>query len=648
MSDQQVTTRESISLAIKDSIRSFYRKHEKMKINDMVMWAEEKYGIPFLPATMRTILFPKHKKPLLWTAPQFSLPERKRERPPNWPELELELAKWYASSTTPPKGQDVKEKAIDLWRELAPKHYIGQEQPSFGDSWRDKFKKRHGFKLGMVLVQDYLVENRAPSVIGEATNTNILWDVGDEKGGIRVTRSPSSEYKATHPKARSYQVWAACSVPKLARQSPFGHMIADSLQDVLADIGSFNNTVSLSQETTKRQSETSTWLIEPIGNQLQDSPFEATSSFWHPTMSPPLNLQRISSQFHVAIDDASRYNISMCVTNTKVPELTLSSRCSKSRRRTPRIFGNKIKRRRIQDATFPDLQFLPNLCDLHHNREIYEGISNLLRMASYGKQTISSEFVECIIKALVSAVNVPVSRQALCRYHKDVSNEIESNRIASMEALGLLQSAKTLQLQEWSELERDLLFDLFVRLPSQDPEAEEISGHESRRAIEDFRVEASSCAVSPRTKSTATHVKRRRKSSIFSKRSKYGRIDICSLTEFGIGLPETYDYTAEVVWTVPANELGSAQIRFFLSQNITRERSILMTPMISVRPIRPKDSKIFQIAAFGTAEALVDMILAGEASLADRDEEGRSLINVGVLKLLRAATDIVVVCNLPF
>jgi hypothetical protein len=56
--------------------------------------------------------------------------------------------------------------------------------------------------------------------------------------------------------------------------------------------------------------------------------------------------------------------------------------------------------------------------------------------------------------------------------------------------------------------------------------------------------------------------------------------------------------------------------------------------------MRPKDSKVFQVAAFGTVEALVDMVLEGEASLADRDEDGRSLINVGVLTLCETDTDI--------
>jgi len=161
MSAPQATKREPISLAIKESIRSFYQAHDKMKVSDMVLWAQEKYEIPFLQATMRTILFPKQKTLPLWTTPHSFLAKRKRERPPYWPELELELANWYISSITPPKGQELREKAVERWRELAPRHYVGQKQPSFGDSWRDKFKSRHGFKFGLASIQENNMKNKA-------------------------------------------------------------------------------------------------------------------------------------------------------------------------------------------------------------------------------------------------------------------------------------------------------------------------------------------------------------------------------------------------------------------------------------------------------------------------------------------------------
>jgi hypothetical protein len=173
-----------------------------MKVSDMVLWAQEKYEIPFLPATMRTILFPKQKNPPLWAAPKSSLAKRKRERAPSWPELELELAKWYKLSATPPKGHELREMATELWYQLAPKHYVGQKQPSFGDSWRDKFKSRHGLKLGSASTPEKIMENEVGSLTGRATNTDNLQDSYDVTAINRVTRCQNCEYKITHSKAR--------------------------------------------------------------------------------------------------------------------------------------------------------------------------------------------------------------------------------------------------------------------------------------------------------------------------------------------------------------------------------------------------------------------------------------------------------------
>jgi hypothetical protein len=200
MSVPQATKREPISLAIKESIRSFYQAHKKMKVSDMVLWAQERYEIPFLQATMRTILFPKQKNPPLWTAPCSFLAERKRERSPSWPELELELSNWYRSFITPPKGQELRGKAVELWRELAPKHYVGQKQPSFGDSWRDKFKARHGFKLESASIQESNMENKATATV-RATITDYTQEVHDEVAVNCVNRYPNSEYMITNSRA---------------------------------------------------------------------------------------------------------------------------------------------------------------------------------------------------------------------------------------------------------------------------------------------------------------------------------------------------------------------------------------------------------------------------------------------------------------
>jgi hypothetical protein len=67
MSNKHATKREPLSLAIKESIQLYYKENENLNINDMVSWAEHKYGLPFLPATMRTIIFPKPKKSPHWS-----------------------------------------------------------------------------------------------------------------------------------------------------------------------------------------------------------------------------------------------------------------------------------------------------------------------------------------------------------------------------------------------------------------------------------------------------------------------------------------------------------------------------------------------------------------------------------------------------
>jgi hypothetical protein len=181
MSSNHATKREPLSLAIKESIRLYYKENENLNINDMVSWAENKYGLPFLPATMRTIIFPKPKKSPHWSTSTTHASNRQRDRAPNWPELEIELAKWYTSQSSPPKGQEMKEKANELWRELAPKHYIEQKQPSFGDSWRDKFKERHGFKYKKPPVENSV---RLPDVSSGAGQTlDKSMDVDDEVAG---------------------------------------------------------------------------------------------------------------------------------------------------------------------------------------------------------------------------------------------------------------------------------------------------------------------------------------------------------------------------------------------------------------------------------------------------------------------------------
>ena len=56
--------------------------------------------------------------------------------------------------------------------------------------------------------------------------------------------------------------------------------------------------------------------------------------------------------------------------------------------------------------------------------------------------------------------------------------------------------------------------------------------------------------------------------------------------------------------------------------------TLRLTPHLTYQAMRPNDSKLFTIIATGTVEDLTNALELGAASLTDRDEEGRSLLNV--------------------
>jgi hypothetical protein len=51
-------------------------------------------------------------------------------------------------------------------------------------------------------------------------------------------------------------------------------------------------------------------------------------------------------------------------------------------------------------------------------------------------------------------------------------------------------------------------------------------------------------------------------------------------------------------------------------------------PKITYQAMIPNDSEVFQIIASGQVEKLIEALDVGSISLTDRDEEGRSLLNV--------------------
>ena len=56
--------------------------------------------------------------------------------------------------------------------------------------------------------------------------------------------------------------------------------------------------------------------------------------------------------------------------------------------------------------------------------------------------------------------------------------------------------------------------------------------------------------------------------------------------------------------------------------------TLRLTPHLTYQAMIPNDSKVFTIIATGTVEDLTNALELRAASLTDRDEEGRSLLNV--------------------
>jgi hypothetical protein len=405
---------------------------------------------------------------------------------------------------------------------------------------------------------------------------------------------------------------------------------------------------NVNQKNTACQSESySTQLIPSLRKEPDNNTFEIISSSRHHTISPSLDSEYMWPQLQVAGDGAKSSGFSACVRNSEVTQVAGSSGGGKTRRPFSGAVGNQNKRRRISNATSPDFHTIPLLYEPECSRYVSECILNLIRMAPNGQGQVSYHLVRSIVNTLSSEVEAWNSfnlrkfhRRASSSYLKIVRNRIESNRIASMEALRLLQSAEIFkiqrpQLKEWSKWESEALFDPLINLPSWDCEPEEPC-RIATSSWNDSEANATNYAVLFQHNQIPTHVPRKRRDNIVSIHSKLGRIDIRVSKLSTSRIPEVSNSTAEVTFT----PTGAAQLRFSLQQQVTQEASILLTPTLSIRNTIPDDSEIFEIAAYGTVEKLWEMFSCGKASPLDCDTNGRSLINVSIrLPLTRIVTE---------
>jgi hypothetical protein len=311
----------------------------------------------------------------------------------------------------------------------------------------------------------------------------------------------------------------------------------------------------------------------------------------------------------------------------------------------PNAMGRRGNRYRAHASNSVNIHAPALAPDAQLSRQMGECISNLFSKATHSGQSIPSSYVQYIIETLASEIGKPkspdtqeMSRGTLSRYDSAAFYKINSTRRASIKALRLLQLAESFKIQapahrEWSDWESEVSFNMFVRLPSSDLDSDDCNESIGGRAKDVTLDVVRRRAISPRIGPPSSKASRHCEATFFSMASKFGRVDIRTATYSTTRLSDVFDYTAEVVLTLPARRNRPAQIRFLLSQQVTPELNTTLTPMLSARQMIPDDSEVFRTAATGTVKALRDLLCARKASLSDCDSKGRSLINVSISEI---------------
>ena len=88
--------------------------------------------------------------------------------------------------------------------------------------------------------------------------------------------------------------------------------------------------------------------------------------------------------------------------------------------------------------------------------------------------------------------------------------------------------------------------------------------------------------------------------------------------------------------------LGSFRIALHLNPRLSP------SAMITYQATRPNNSEVFTIVGFGKVEDLLKALEANTASLTDRDEEGRSLLNVSYYRSILESSNPKIVCDYKF
>lgn len=102
----------------------------------------------------------------------------------------------------------------------------------------------------------------------------------------------------------------------------------------------------------------------------------------------------------------------------------------------------------------------------------------------------------------------------------------------------------------------------------------------------------------------------------------------------GKGIIEVFRGT--VTLHVP-DGLHAKKLNISFNQHVNSLEVYLLTPAVSIHSIRPMGSRVFDIAAKGSVQELMELLQeqGGNASLWDCGPEGRSLLNVSAPDLVR-------------
>lgn len=119
----------------------------------------------------------------------------------------------------------------------------------------------------------------------------------------------------------------------------------------------------------------------------------------------------------------------------------------------------------------------------------------------------------------------------------------------------------------------------------------------------------------------------------------YGRVEASFWTTPNRSYPRISDEdTIE-----PTDEAFATRLAIIPGRNLNRASSFRMvfdftlhlnpSATITYQAMIPNNSEVFQIAQYGQVQELISALAQGTARLTDRDEEGRSLLNVSCNKL---------------